>query len=1143
MDTLQSISAHIKEFDKNEGKETRFEDISKKLIACLEEIKSFFDQKPVKPDPGPRKSASSTPRSIPRQEKEKDAICFNCDGQRHKSLKECPKFGTECTWCGIKNHIEKYCRAKNFRDNKKTQEVNTTTSNHGTHQNSHALSSWSSDDKPKGPQFDRTCHQAARLQTNKNDTPRLAVLVVARHGTSFEFDALPDTGATKSLVAWDLLDNLGIPYRAPRDVLFAANGEEMNCVGEVTLKINGVKTVFIVTPSISEDMLLSWHDLVRLDVIPADFPALRKGEKVLQTSHNELDDNVPLEQLLAPIFDEFADIISDTLPEKPMNGKEMTIDIDESKNIVPKKVTTARPVPLFWKKKATDLINSLVADGVIEQVHDETSDWVSPAFFVPKPNGKLRLVTDFTHLNKAIKRPVHPFPSASDIIKDIPAGTNYFLKFDALQGYHQVPLDEASRALTTFLVPMGKFRYKRGPMGLRSTNDVYCARSDRTVKDVEDCNKIIDDILVCSKTKPELCKRAREVLTNCRECNITISKKKIEFGTSIEFAGYHLTPSGARPDDTKIKALTAFPPPTNIAELRSFLGLANQLGGHVKDLALVTDPLRQLLKKGVIYQWSADLQKAFETARSLLSSPQLVHFFDPSLRTVLLSDASCLHGIGFALLQYCENSLEPRLVQCGSRSLTGAESRYAPVELECLGITWAVEKCRHFLMGHPSFQIVTDHAPLLGVFQKDLNFIDNRRLQRFRERLLPYVFNLTWCEGKLHLIADAFSRRPVDKPDDPDKLLVRAVAACDMALRDIIFSASKYDDYSSCVDAILARTPVNSLPPDHPAREYKSHWDKLSVSEDGLIIFDGCRLVIPISARSKVLEFLHQSHCGFFKVKCLAQELYFWPGMVPQIQSYISSCTACNRLQPSLPKEKLKLSSSKFPFDFVGVDLFQAAGQHFLVLVDHFSGFPFVAHLRSLSSSAIIKVLDNWFLDFGYPNRLRSDGGPQFRTEFDLYCSSKNITKETSSPYFAQSNGLAESAVKQTKRLLKKVDFNFQLFRAALLHWRNTPRADGISPSQMLFGFRQNFGQMELLPPAFIDRSLVYKQRHLPTPPDPDRLPPLLPNQRVLIQDSKTGLWDTQGVIDSVRRSGRSYNILSDDNFKMIRNRVFLRPA
>jgi len=96
-------------------------------------------------------------------------------------------------------------------------------------------------------------------------------------------------------------------------------------------------------------------------------------------------------------------------------------------------------------------------------------------------------------------------------------------------------------------------------------------------------------------------------------------------------------------------------------------------------------------------------------------------------------------------------------------------------------------------MGHPSFQIVTDHAPLLGVFQKDLNFIDNRRLQRFRERLLPYVFNLTWCEGKLHLIADAFSRRPVDKPDDPDKLLVRAVAACDMALRDIIYGPSRYN--------------------------------------------------------------------------------------------------------------------------------------------------------------------------------------------------------------------------------------------------------------------------------------------------------------------------------------------------------------
>ena len=144
------------------------------------------------------------------------------------------------------------------------------------------------------------------------------------------------------------------------------------------------------------------------------------------------------------------------------------------------------------------------------------------------------------------------------------------------------------------------------------------------------------------------------------------------------------------------------------------------------------------MRKGVTYTWTSDHQAAFERARKELSSPALVKYFDSSLDTILLSDASCLNGLGFALIQK-EPSGQIRLIQCGSRTLTGAESRYAPVELECLGIAWATEKCRHFLLGHSGYTVVTDHNPLKGIFQKDLTEIDNRRLQRFRERLQPYA--------------------------------------------------------------------------------------------------------------------------------------------------------------------------------------------------------------------------------------------------------------------------------------------------------------------------------------------------------------------------------------------------------------------
>ena len=110
-------------------------------------------------------------------------------------------------------------------------------------------------------------------------------------------------------------------------------------------------------------------------------------------------------------MDEFNDVLSEKGPVTPFAGAEMIIELDPEMNPTPKKVTTARPIPFHWQAEAEKMIQTFLADGVIEEVHDDTTDWVSPAFFVPKPNGKLRLITDFSHLYKFIKRPVHPFPA------------------------------------------------------------------------------------------------------------------------------------------------------------------------------------------------------------------------------------------------------------------------------------------------------------------------------------------------------------------------------------------------------------------------------------------------------------------------------------------------------------------------------------------------------------------------------------------------------------------------------------------------------------------------------------------------------------------------------------------------------------
>ncbi|TRY80499.1 hypothetical protein TCAL_13164 [Tigriopus californicus] len=132
----------------------------------------------------------------------------------------------------------------------------------------------------------------------------------------------------------------------------------------------------------------------------------------------------------------------------------------------------------------------------------------------------------------------------------------------------------------------------------------------------------------------------------------------------------------------------------------------------------------------------------------------------------------------------------------------------------------------------------------------------------------------------------------------------------------------------------------------------------------------------------------------------------------------------------------------------VSVDLFDLKGTTFLVMVDHYLGFPFVAKLRSTSIKTIVDVLLRWFTDVGLPEVIKSDNGPQFRGLFLEFCEKFGVQHETSSPYHPKVNGLAEAGVEAMKTLLSMLDgkFNSEDFKIVLLSWRPTPRADAFSP-------------------------------------------------------------------------------------------------
>ena len=171
------------------------------------------------------------------------------------------------------------------------------------------------------------------------------------------------------------------------------------------------------------------------------------------------------------------------------------------------------------------------------------------------------------------------------------------------------------------------------------------------------------------------------------------------------------------------------------------------------------------------------------------------------------------------------------------------------------------------------------------------------------------------------------------------------------------------------------------------------------------------------------------------------------------IKTFLSKCATCQKYSASQARTPVKgtaPSAAEFPMNNLGMDLFDAAGKKWLAVVCRFSGYAWLSLLKRLAY--ILQTHDSLFTEYGFPSIIRSDGGPQFRSEYDEYCKKNSIKHELSSPYNPESNGLAESAVKNLKSIILRCEDTGEELKPAIAAWRNMVRADGSSPSQMFFG-------------------------------------------------------------------------------------------
>ena len=784
----------------------------------------------------------------------------------------------------------------------------------------------------------------------------------------------------------------------------------------------------------------------------------------------------------AALLRAFPRVFNSDPPLRPMTGGPMRIELTPDAR--PVALTAARNIPYAWRDDIKHQLDELESQGVIAAV-DYPTEWCHPIVPVskkPNPDGSdagVRLCVDLTRLNRYVRPPAHPSTSPHDAVSSIEPGIRFFTTLDARSGYFQIPLAETDQDLTCFITPFGRYKFLRAPMGLCSSSAEYNRRGDVALAGITRTAKVVDDIIASDADYTDHLHHVIAILERCDEHGITLHPLKLRYAAgSVEYCGYRVSESGYTVDDRKTSAIAEFPTPSNITDLRSFLGLANQLGHFTPDIAGAAEPLRDLLRPSRTWLWTAQHDQAFSSVKQRLVAPPILAFYDPGKQTALQTDASRLNGLGYALMQL--HGTNWKLVQCGSRFLTSCETRYAVIELEMSAVTWAVKKCRPFLAGRP-FEVVTDHRPLVAILNhKSLPEIENPRLQRLRMKLLDYQFTTSWRPGRQMVIPDALSRAPVDAPaaeDEEDSTEIGPQIRC-MLVRSLAETEPDGTRVSPVEDAMLARlrdaaradTEYQALcavvrdgfPNERAdlAPHLRPYWpvrDRLAL-EDGLLVC-GPRLVIPSRLRREVLSRLHDSHQGIIRTQRRARQTVYWPGIDRDVTNVVQSCASCRTYLPSRQREPMSSDPAPSrPFESVSTDFFSHAGHNYLVYVDRLSGWPIVASCPGdPTARTLIRHLRQIFASTGVPCVMRSDNGPQYTARVTRdFLDRWGVIHRPSTPHYAQSNGHAEAAVKLVKRLIQKSEAAANLdsddFARGLLEIRNTPRSDGRSPAQVLYG-------------------------------------------------------------------------------------------
>ena len=728
-------------------------------------------------------------------------------------------------------------------------------------------------------------------------------------------------------------------------------------------------------------------------------------------------------------------------------------------------------------------------------IEPSQSPWASALVPVSKKGSdKLRWTVDYRALNKVTVKDAFPLGNIETNLHRL-QGSKVYSALDSSNAFHAIPIPEECRDFTSFITPMGSFRFTRMPFGVCNAPSQYSRLVQLAMEKLPGGHNYalayLDDIVTHSKTLEDHVQHLESVVSMHAASGMKLNLRKCKlFQAEVEYLGHLVSTEGIRMIPRYVDRVIDWPLPETGKQLRSFLGFCGYYRTFIKDFSFLTHEMNKL-KMSKTLEWTPEIKEKFHKLKEAFKAQPVRGYPDYYSPEPFVLDTDFSATNLAAVLSQKQGGQEVFL-GCHARKCNQAESNYPSYKGECAAVIYGLQKFEHVLRARP-FIIRTDSTAVTY-----LNTVKESRgiFARWFTYLASFDYKLIHRAGKKQTNADGLSRMPgleveTEREDFEDDFGdiddIYAIPALQEPLTPgRIAEATSRDPVLRRVRELVERGTKPNREERKPLTatgvEYAQVYEMLSC-ENGVVYYTPPELngkkhvrraCLPTELYPVAFKAVHNDtltgHFGVAKTFDKLRNRFYFPYLYHYVAAMVNNCPSClakrtstGRVPRNQHREKLSYFGQRVYIDTVGrltPHLYHGRScQHILTIQDGYTRWLEAIPIENVESQTVLEALfDNWVCRFGVMETLHSDNGTAFTARVFADLMAKLGVVHTFTPPYSPDANRVERAHKVLGALLR-ADRRHEArnwpakLAVAVFAYNSSPnRVTGVSPYKLLHG-------------------------------------------------------------------------------------------